>query len=133
MRSVILTTASRLLIALLLVFSVYMLLRGHNYPGGGFIGGLIAASGFVLYAIAAGPPVARDALYFTPRGIGFFGLALALIAGAMSALAGDDFFTGQWLILGDIALSSVVLFDIGVYFTVFGGILTLVFTLEEAL
>ena len=52
MRSVILTAGARLLVALLLVFSVFMLLRGHNVPGGGFIGELIGAVGFVVYAIA---------------------------------------------------------------------------------
>ena len=60
MRSVILTAGARLLVALLLVFSVFMLLRGHNVPGGGFIGGLIGAVGFVVYAIAA-VRVARSA------------------------------------------------------------------------
>ncbi|MEL6209874.1 MAG: MnhB domain-containing protein, partial [Pseudomonadota bacterium] len=52
MRSFILTTGTRYIVALLLLFSIYMLLRGHNEPGGGFIGGLIGATGFVLYAVA---------------------------------------------------------------------------------
>lgn len=132
MNSIILTTASRFLVGLLLVFSVYMLLRGHNLPGGGFIGGLIGAVGFVLYAIAAGTEAARKALHFTPRAVGFAGLGIALFAGIMPAPLGQDLFTGQWLILGDLHLSSVLIFDIGVYLTVFGGILTLVFALEEA-
>ena len=54
MNSLIVKAATRLMVALLLVFSIYMLLRGHNEPGGGFIGGLIGATGFVLYAIAHG-------------------------------------------------------------------------------
>ena len=52
MQSLILTTTTRLLAALLLMFSVYALLRGHNLPGGGFIGGLIGATAFILYTIA---------------------------------------------------------------------------------
>ena len=59
MNSVILRAGSRLLAVLLLVFSVYMLLRGHNAPGGGFIGGLIAASAFVVFAIACGTEIFR--------------------------------------------------------------------------
>jgi hypothetical protein len=59
MNSIILKAATRLLVALLLLFSVYMLLRGHNLPGGGFIGGLIGATGFVLYAIAVGADATR--------------------------------------------------------------------------
>ena len=59
-----------------------------------------------------------------------YGIALA--AGAMSAFAGDAFLTGQWLYLAELPLSSVLLFDIGVYLVVFGAVLTLVFALEEA-
>ena len=55
MNSLILNTATRFLVALMLVFSIYLLWRGHNEPGGGFVGGLIAAIGFALYAIAYGP------------------------------------------------------------------------------
>ena len=47
-------TAARLLMPLLLLFSVFLLLRGHNEPGGGFVGGLVAAAAFALYAIAFG-------------------------------------------------------------------------------
>ena len=61
MNSIILRAGARYLVGLLLLFSVYMLLRGHNEPGGGFIGGLIGATGFVLYAIACGTADARRA------------------------------------------------------------------------
>ena len=54
MNSIILRAGTRYLAGLLLLFSIYMLLRGHNQPGGGFIGGLTGATGFVLYAIACG-------------------------------------------------------------------------------
>lgn len=52
MDSIILRTAARYLMPLFLLFSVIILLRGHNAPGGGFIGGLLAAGAFVFYAIA---------------------------------------------------------------------------------
>ena len=60
-------------------------------------------------------------------------MALAIIAGLASALASLDPFTGLWLILADLALSTVLVFDISVYLAVFGAILTLVFALEETL
>ena len=72
--SIILNAATRLLVALLLLFSVYMMLRGHNLPGGGFIGGLIGATGFVLYAMAHGPEAARAALRYEPQNIAMMGL-----------------------------------------------------------
>ena len=74
MKSIILIAGTRLLVALLLVFSVYMLWRGHNEPGGGFIGGLIGATGFVLYAIACGAHATREALRVRPEIIAMIGL-----------------------------------------------------------
>ncbi|HYI68762.1 MAG TPA: MnhB domain-containing protein [Skermanella sp.] len=69
MDSLILRTATRLLLSLMLLFSFFILLRGHNEPGGGFIGGLIAASAFALHSIAFGPRALRDLLVFDPRSI----------------------------------------------------------------
>ena len=135
--SLIVRAATRLLVGLLLVFSIWMLLRGHNSPGGGFIGGLIAATGFILYGIAHGTGAARLALRVEPQTIAVAGLAVGLLAGLGGAVAGDAIFTGQWLFLGDyeggagVALSSILVFDIGVYLVVLGAVLTLVFALEE--
>ncbi len=140
MNSIILRAGTRYLVALLLLFSVYMLLRGHNEPGGGFIGGLIGATGFVLYALGCSTVEAREALRLRPEQIAMAGLGIALLAGLMPALFGDAFFTGQWLFLGadpsvpgdkGLPLSTVLIFDVGVYLVVFGAILTLVFAMEE--
>ena len=136
MQSLILTTATRLLVALLLVFSVYALLRGHNLPGGGFIGGLIGATAFILYTIATSVEEAQAALRIDPANLAMAGLGVAALGGIGAAFAGQPFFTGQWLFLfrdGDsyVPLSTVLVFDIGVYMAVFGGILTLVFALEQ--
>lgn len=137
MNSVILRVGTRYLAALLLLFSFYMLLRGHNEPGGGFIGGLIGSTGFVLYAVACGTAEARAALRVMPQNIAVAGLGIALLAGIAAALFGDALFTGQWLFLGGskeekgLPLSTVLVFDIGVYMVVFGSILTMVFAMEE--
>ena len=56
MTSLILRTATRFLMPLLLMFALFLFLRGHNAPGGGFVGGLVVAAAFVLYAIASGTP-----------------------------------------------------------------------------
>lgn len=138
MNSVILIAGARLQAVLLLVFSAYMLLRGHNAPGGGFIGGLIAATGFVVYAIASGTADARRALRFDPGSIAGVGLGIALFAGIMAVFWGDALFTGQWLFIGatedskGIPLSTVLVFDIGVYLVVLGAVLSIAFSLEEA-
>jgi multicomponent Na+:H+ antiporter subunit B len=137
MNSVILRAGTRYLAGLLLLVSIFMLLRGHNEPGGGFIGGLIGATGFVLYAIACGTRDARAALRVSPETLAVSGLLLALGAGLSAAFFGDAFFTGQWLFIGatdedkGLPLSTVLAFDIGVYIAVFGSVLSLVFTMEE--
>ena len=137
MNSIILRAGTRYLSGLLLIFSLYMLLRGHNEPGGGFIGGLIGATGFVLYAIACGTADARKALRVMPQNIAMAGLGIALLAGIFAGVFGDALFTGQWLLIGateddkGLPLSTVLVFDVGVYMVVFGSILSLVFAMEE--
>jgi multicomponent Na+:H+ antiporter subunit B len=136
-KSIILQAAAQILVALLLLFSAFMLFRGHNVPGGGFIGGLIGATGFIVHAIACGPAQARAALRVAPENIAMAGLTLALLAGVFPLLTGDDLLTGKWLFLGaaegakGLPVSNVIAFDIGVYFVVLGSVLSLVFALEE--
>jgi multicomponent Na+:H+ antiporter subunit A len=134
--SIILRTATRMLVGLILIFSVYLLFRGHHEPGGGFAGALVAATGFALFAISEGPDAVLKAIRVEPRHVIFTGLLLALGAGVAGMIAGKPFMTGLW---GDIpvganthfALSTPLVFDIGVYITVIGAVLTLVLALEE--
>lgn len=136
MNSVILRTAVRLLIVLLLLFSVFILFRGHDEPGGGFIGGLIAAGAFALYGVAFGPAEARRILRASPGMLVGVGLAAAAVSGLFAALDGQPFLTGQWWTIDygplDFYLSSVLVFDIGVFLVVIGFVLAFVFSLEEA-
>jgi multicomponent Na+:H+ antiporter subunit B len=137
MNSVILHTATRLLTSLILMFSVYILYRGHNEPGGGFIGGLIAASGIILYAVSFGADWARHALRAPGLAVAGAGLFFAALSGVLSASAGEPFLTGLWYFpkLGleaKVALSTPLLFDIGVYLVVVGALTTIALELEEA-
>ena len=134
MNSIILATVSRLLTGLLLVFSVFLLLRGHNFPGGGFAGGLVAASAFVLHALATDFASARRLLAFDPRTIMGFGLAVATGSGIVAFFQGEPFLTGIWdktplPVVGK--LGTPLVFDTGVYFLVLGMTCMVVFTLGE--
>lgn len=135
MNSMILQTATRLLFPLLLIFSVFLFFRGHNEPGGGFIGGLVGAAAFVLFAIAFGTEVTRRLLRMDPRVMVGWGLFLALVSGIMSMIAGDAFFTGQWtfpIVFGnELHVGTPLIFDIGVYLVVVGFTLAVIFALEE--
>lgn len=135
MNSLILRTATRGLIAVLLLLSVFLLLRGHDLPGGGFIGGLVAASALALHAIAYGMPAAVRLLRVPPQRLIGVGLGLAVAAGFLAAPTGAPYLTGQWWIFRlagvEWKLSSPLLFDVGVYLVVVGVVLTMVFALEE--
>lgn len=131
MNSLILSTAARLLVALLLLFSIFVMLRGHNEPGGGFIGGLIAATAFALYVMAEGAGAVRAVLRIDPRKVAALGLGCALAAGLIGVLAGGTFLHAIWIALPSGKIGTPLLFDLGVYLVVLGGIVALVLALEE--
>ncbi|NDJ76345.1 MAG: Na+/H+ antiporter subunit B [Chloroflexi bacterium] len=135
MDSVVLRTATRYLLPLLLLFSVFALLRGHNEPGGGFVGGLVAATAFALYAVGYGVAAARQLLQTSPRRLIGIGLLVAASSGLIGMAWGDPFLTARWdtreiPVVGK--LGTPLLFDIGVYLVVIGVALTIIFALIEA-
>jgi multicomponent Na+:H+ antiporter subunit B len=135
--SALLRTATRLLMPLLLLFALFLLLRGHNEPGGGFVGGLVVAAAFVLYAIAYGVDAGRRALPVPSVTLLSAGLFTALASGLAGVLLGRPFMTALWTDLHagpiSLALGTPLLFDIGVFLAVIGVVLTIVFTLAETI
>jgi len=132
MPSLILQTATRALLPLLLLFSLFILLRGHNEPGGGFIGGLLAAGGLSLYMLAYDAPATLRLLRVDPRILIGLGLLTAALSGCVALLAGRPFLTGYWAtrtVPGLGKVSTVLLFDIGVYLVVIGTTLLIILTL----
>ena len=123
-------TAARLLMPLLLLFSVFLLLRGHNQPGGGFVGGLVAAAAFALYAIAYGVQRARQALPVRPVTLLGAGLLIALFSGLPAVVRGRPFLSALWS-SGRMAVGTPALFDLGVFLVVAGVVLMMIFTLAE--
>jgi len=135
MTTLILSTATRYMLPLMLLFSIFLLLRGHNEPGGGFVGGLVAASAFALYAFAYKVDQARKALRVEPLSLIGVGLLLIVISGTLSVFRGLPYMTGLWLkeplpVLGK--LGTPVVFDTGVYLAVVGVTLTIIFSLAES-
>ena len=136
MRSVILKTATRLMVGLIMIFAVYLLLRGHHEPGGGFAAALVAGTGFALFAIAEGPRNVREAVRFEPIFIAMSGLGLAALSGFPAALMHRPFLTGIWWTPGDsenaeMIIGTPVVFDTGVFLAVLGAILSILLALEE--
>ncbi len=118
----ILPPAARLLVPVLYAFSIFLLLRGHNLPGGGFIGGLVLATALVLRVMVQ-PDKAPRLDLIVLAGIG---LMVALIAAAVPLFLGQELFTGVWgpefalPLVGKIKLGTVLVFDIGVFLVVTG-------------
>ncbi len=136
MDSLIIRTAARLMLPLLILFSVFLLLRGHNAPGGGFAGGLVAASAIILLALAGGR---RDAEVVLPAAIARRVMAVGLLLAGLSAtaplLAGKPFMKGLWVSdywpASHIELGTPLLFDLGVDIVVLGMALTVVLRLID--
>jgi multisubunit Na+/H+ antiporter MnhB subunit len=137
MNTLILKVASRLMVGLILIFAVYLLLRGHHSPGGGFAAALVAGTGFALFFIAEGTAPVRRTLRLPPATLAGLGVVTAIVAGAMGPLAGLPFLTGIWVpsgdtIVGSIELGTPLLFDVGVFLAVLGAVLTVLLALEDA-
>ena len=128
MNSGVLKMASGVLKPLFLIVSIWLLLRGHNYPGGGFIGGLIAGNALIF------KPLAYDQVMATRKEkqpfLGFLSLGIMIIF--ISAISGfavnDAILEGQWIKMElaflpqILKLGTPLLFDVGVYFIVIGFI-----------
>jgi multicomponent Na+:H+ antiporter subunit B len=126
MNSLIFRTLGPLIVGAMLVFAIFICLRGHNEPGGGFIGGLIAASAIAVLGLSSGRDAARRALRFDPVAIAAFGVLLSAASGLLSLFTGNAFLTSIWLYLeiGEtvVPLSTPLFFDIGVFLVVLGAI-----------
>lgn len=125
MKFVILRTISRVYLYIITLFSLYLLVRGHNEPGGGFIGGLLTASAILLQALAFDAEYAERLIPPRESLLVAWGLFLALGTGLWSMLAGrpflDQVFDFAYLpFFGHVELASAVIFDIGVYLVVVG-------------
>lgn len=135
MNTIIFRTAAPAITAMTLVFAVFVTLRGHNEPGGGFIGGLIAASGLALLGLSHGVPAVRRLLHLHPMSFAGFGLLVSALSGLLSLPLGRPLMTSQWafpkLFGVEVALSTPMMFDIGVFFVVAGAMTSIALALEQ--
>lgn len=132
MPSLIFSTMARLLFWLMLAVSIVILLRGHNQPGGGFVGGLVAAMAFGLVALAEGVEKARAMARIHPVSIIGAGVLFGIAGGLPGLLIDRNFLQHQWLIFDNgFKLGTTLIFDLGVYFVVLGGMLALILRLYE--
>ena len=135
MYSRILKTATNYLLPVLLLFSVFILLRGHYKPGGGFIGGLIASIAFVMHSFANSVEQTLKLLRRHPSRFIPIGLIISLVSAIFPMFFGDPIMTGVWYnepipIIG--MIGTALFFDLGVYLLVIGVVLTILFTISQS-
>lgn len=136
MNSVILQLATPYVRSLLIFFAFVALLRGHNNPGGGFIGGLLAALAIVFSSFAFDRRPVQRKLIIKPGGYVAVGLVFLLLSFSPSLLKSQMLMEGVWVtipmgILGELNVGSPLLFDIGVFMAVIGVTLMFFFTLTN--
>jgi len=136
MNPLLLRTATRYLLPLLVLYSVFLLAEGHHRPGGGFVGALVAAAAVALCALAYDVPTARRILRIEPPRLIRCGLLVIAVSGLWGLVRGEPFLTGAWATLPlpggqSLALGTPLLFDAGVYLSVIGVALMILLTLAE--
>lgn len=134
--SLIIETGTRAVFHTIVLFSLYLLFAGHNQPGGGFVGGLTAGAAFVLVYAAFGPRGLRTVTSLRPEQLLGTGILLAAGTGTAALVAGADFLTSAAVdlalpLFGEVKITSVLVFDIGVYAVVAGLVLAVLSTLGE--
>ena len=133
---VILQTVTKIVVFIILTFGVELFLSGHNNPGGGFIGGLVLSSAFVLLYLVFDIETVHKGIPFDFKKIAAFGVLLAVGTGLGSVLFGASFLTQtasyfNLPVFGITELSTVMLFEAGVALTVVGVVVTIILSISE--
>lgn len=135
MHSLILGATARIFFVVMLIASLWILVRGHNEPGGGFIGGLVGAAAFITLALATDVAATRRRLRLHPVVLMSCGLVMACVSGLPGLLFDRSYLHHQWITvpigITDLKLGTTLIFDIGVYLVVVGGVLAFMFRLYE--
>lgn len=137
MNSIILKMAVKVLKPLFLVVSVWLVLRGHNHPGGGFIGGLIAGTALIYNSLAFDHEGGERTPPTQPIPFLTIGMVCVFISALFPLISQVAILEGQWLkveqafLPASLKLGTPLLFDLGVYFTVIGFIYFIFTTIME--
>lgn len=131
MKSLIFDVVIRILKPILWIVALWLLLRGHHAPGGGFIAGLVASSASILQVLSGGWDSLNTRIKNNLFELAGIGLATSIISGLLSFLIGNPFMTGRWGHIFGVEFGTPVLFDFGVFIVVFAVVLICVGLLLE--
>jgi len=133
---VILQTAAKVLVFIIMTFSIYILFAGHHNPGGGFIGGLITASALMLLYVAFDVETVQEIIPVNFKIVGAVGMMMALLTGLGAVVLDAPFLTQVYEyvtlpVLGKTGIGSSLVFDLGVYLAVVGTTMTIIQSISE--
>lgn len=136
MNSLVMSVGGRVVQPFMVLVAVSMLLRGHDLPGGGFVGGLILASAFTLEGLIIGPLAMRLRMRLSPLQYCGVGGSIAGLSGVISVVSGKNFLQGIWVewplgAAGTIKVGTPVLFDLGIFVLVVGMVTAVMLSLLE--
>jgi multisubunit Na+/H+ antiporter MnhB subunit len=138
MRNIILEKIVGLFMRVVLVYAFYLLVRGHNFPGGGFIAGIIASTGFTFYAMVFGSEKVEKMIGMSPLRWMGLGMMFIFVSAVLPLFLNKEVLTGLWIpndfpVLGSLHIGTPLIFDTGVFLVVSGVILTIITSIMEVL
>lgn len=133
---VILHAVTKIVVFIIFTLAVYLFLSGHHNPGGGFVGGLVLASAFVLLFLAFDMETVRDAIPFDFKLVAALGAFIAVASGVGSVFFDAPFLSmthGYFVlpVFGETELATVTLFELGVALAVVGVVVTIILSIGE--
>lgn len=133
---VILRAVTKVVVFIILTLAVFLFLAGHNNPGGGFIGGLVLASAFVLLCLAFDIETIKKGIPFDFKLIAALGAFIAVSSGVGSVVFGASFLSQAFSyfdlpVFGRTELATVTIFEAGVALAVVGVVVTIISSISE--
>lgn len=134
--NVILKTVAKAVVLIIITFGIYLFLSGHNSPGGGFIGGLVLASGFVLLFLSYDVETVSEGIPISFKKLSAFGVLLAVASGLGPVFFGQPFLSQSFgyfdlPIFGKTELATVTVFEAGIALTVVGVVVNIILSISE--
>jgi len=133
---VILQSVTKVVVFIILTLALYLFFSGHNNPGGGFVGGLVLASSFVLMLLAFDIETVKEGIPVDFKIISAFGALIVLLTGLGATIFGEAFLTQTFAtfelpLFGEMEFSTVTIFEIGVALAVVGVVVTIILSISE--
>lgn len=133
---VILQSIAKIVVFIILTLAIYLFFAGHNGPGGGFIGGLVLASAFVLLCLAFDIETVKKGIPIDFKLVAALGAFIVVASGVGAALFGEAFLKQTFAhieipFFGEIELTTVMIFESGVALAVVGVVVTIILSISE--